>query len=549
MEEGDYFDEEPYDPLTLAERISRARDLSYRLQSAIKTLEMEEQTAAHEDVDLAEFEDEEIEGDIDFESPDEIVQRYLIESGITFQDPSPSHGSSDESTDDDAPRSRESHKRKASDSDSQDAKRSRLDEEDDEDDDELVGDDAEFIKKIKQKLSLEECRIIVRRSFAYFERVYRYRRREAAPVTPGEEPLFPETIPFTRMLHRAVIGLSLPVILGQKAYDLYGQQIASEFNLITGYKAAILIMARGNGKTMGMIDIIPYMILFQRKFSQYSIFITCPGQTLVKGILDQIKEQITIHINSDPTLTFATERPTTTNASTFEWSLSDGRSFIVQCVPATDNQVRGQHPNLLIVDEARKVHKEVMDEAIAPIITDSDSMVFYISTPAAAGHTFDTQVRLALAELRDPNCANPVMYPLLMTLVCDEHQECDTPSKCMCGMCFLQPWKPISMIRPVIDAKRACGDISALECEILGLPPTFEGSCFRPAHIDAFERADPSTNPPSASNPTIIMSIDPTMNGKKSDLSVISVIEEHRAGDKDQGISFAVSHQQWFILA
>ena len=516
--------------LPSADERRKARSLEHRIRSVIETLELANKRQDDEQNDAFESDEEDL-GDIHLDEPGDLVTKFLRERGRLRGEGGwwgDEKGQGSENSEDE-------------DEDSTSGGSAKTSEPQEPEEGELVGDDAAFVAEIRRQLTVEECRLIVRDSFAYFERVYRYRRREKKDAREGEQPLFPESIPFTRMLHRAVIGLALPVILGQDAFDRFGQQMANEFDLITGYKAAILIMARGNGKTMGMIDIIPFMILFQRKVAKYEIFITTPGQTLVRGILDQIKEQIRVHVRSAKDVDFATERPTTDNSSTFEWTLTDGRSFIVQCVPCTENQVRGQHPDLLIVDEARKVTEEVMQDAIDPIITDADALVFYISTPAAAGEPFDRLVRQSLAELNDPNCANPVMYPLLLTLVCEEHQQCDVPSKCMCGMCYLQPWKPISTIRPAIDAKRKAGNISALECEVLGLPPTFEGACYNPVHITAFERTDPTSAPPSYESPIIWVSIDPTLNGEKSDFSILSFIRIDSKQTLTTGASFAVS--------
>lgn len=525
-------------PTPYEQKVARTRDLSYKLQTLIRTLHLQERhTLLEEDDDLSDFEDDVIIGDIEEDEMGDLVQKYLLEMGIEFEQ----NGAIQHSN---RPADREDD----SDSDTGAGTPTTPQEpvdytEDDPFGEDLVGDDAEFITEISRTLALEECHDIIKRAFGYFERVYKYRRREHTKATPGEEPLAPESIPFTRMLHKAVIGIALPVILGQKAYEMYGVQIANSCDLITGYKAAILIMARGNGKTMGMIDIIPFMILFQRRYSHYKIFLVSPAQALVKETLDMIKTQVRIHVRAQHGLSFATERPNVDSSTTLDWNLSDGRRFTLYAAPATENQVRGKHPNLMIVDEARNVPDVVIEDAIAPIITDQGSLVFYISTPADAGTVFDTQVRLALSQLRDPNCPNPVMYPLIMTLVCEEHQKCDVPSKCMCGMCYLQPWKPISMIRPVIDAKRAAGKISSLECEELGLPPTLEGSCFNRMHISAFERADPTSQPPDRFNPTIVMSIDPTMNGSESDLAIVSkiIVDKGNKEAFDTGVSFAVS--------
>lgn len=347
----------------------------------------------------------------------------------------------------------------------------------------------------------------------------RGRARAKYNPQPGEEPLRPFVIEFSRRILDACMSMCFPHIIGDEAFKVYKRQIMKMFNIPEPNRAVTVVMARGFGKSECMRAAAAMLVLCTtiRGTATDPYKILClsvrktPASLLMRNITETIKEMWPNYVESIEILRDNSEE---------KLFLINGTRYVsLRSVSCTEGGIRSNHVDIILVDEVFYTPTKVIQNALMPIIAEPGCRTMFASTPNKAGTEEDAFLREMIALYEE---GRGRFKPVYLGMVCPRCTSLP-PSEmknCRGHFPYLQPWRTVDSFLPQVWFGT---NEESILTEFMGQPGTRTGQCFLLEHL-MNNRRSPAGDCDLNMAKEVIVSIDPT----------------HNSGDEDGGSKFAM---------
>lgn len=176
--------------------------------------------------------------------------------------------------------------------------------------------------------------------------------------------------------------------------------------------------------------------------------------------------------------------------------------------------LRGQSPNILILEEAAFLNPRVFFEAIAPLMGNENVAVLGISTP----NNDEGNYYSALLELeRAPG--DPLFRIINLEVACKACKEAGTPEQCEHKVELLPPWRTEERKDILKQVYKDHPELFAQEN--LGLQQSSKRFWFRPQWIEQFKSNTGYAEFPNRVD-VLYSAVDPAGGGKPSDYAIVT---------------------------